>query len=94
VYFTLHALLSGAAAPADALPRQAWWAWVAVAFAALFMLQAVVTARPQGALATRLYPWFYGGLFLDEHFSRALFRLWPPPRALAAAPRSAWPRPA
>ncbi len=91
LWFALHALLHGWVAPADAVPAAPWWALVAVAFAALFVLQCAVTARPQGALATRLYPWFYGGLFLDERFSRAMFRLWPPPRPAVAAPCAAWP---
>jgi NAD(P)H-quinone oxidoreductase subunit 5 len=80
VYFALHAALQGWVAPADAVPTAPWWALVAFAFVLLFALQCVVTARPRGRLATTLYPWFYGGLFLDERFSRAMFRLWPPPR--------------
>jgi len=50
---------------------------VAVAFAALFLLQSALATKPQDALAARLYPAFYGGLFLDEKFSRWVFRLWP-----------------
>jgi NAD(P)H-quinone oxidoreductase subunit 5 len=35
----------------------------------------------------RLYPWFYGGLFLDEKFNRIAFSLWRPPGpAKTAAP--------
>jgi NAD(P)H-quinone oxidoreductase subunit 5 len=90
-YFALHWLLQGWVAPVDAVPAAAWWAPVAVAFALLYLLQGAVTARPQGALATRLYPWIYGGLFLDERFSRAIFRLWPPPRPVATAARAALP---
>jgi NAD(P)H-quinone oxidoreductase subunit 5 len=91
VYFALHAALQGWVAPADALPGAPWWAFVAAAFTLLFALQCVVGTRPQGPLAAALYPWFYGGLFLDERFSRAMFRLWPPPRPVAAAPRAALP---
>jgi NAD(P)H-quinone oxidoreductase subunit 5 len=80
VYFALHAPLDGRIGPADTMSAAPWWAIVAPAFALLFVLQCVVTARPGGTLATRLYPWFYGGLFLDDHFGRAVFRLWPPPR--------------
>jgi hypothetical protein len=50
---------------------------VALAFAGLFLLQSALAMKPQGALAARLYPAFYGGLFLDEKFSRWVFRLWP-----------------
>jgi len=60
---------------------------VALAFGALFLLQSVITVAPQGALTRRLYPWFYGGLFLDEKFNRIAFSLWRPPGpATAAAP--------
>ena len=91
VYFALHALLRGWVAPADAVPAAPWWLVVACAFALLFTLQCVVTARPGGALTRRLYPWFYGGLFLDERFSRAVFRLWPPPRPARHPPAAAMP---
>jgi NAD(P)H-quinone oxidoreductase subunit 5 len=79
VYFALHAALTGWVAPAAALPATAWWLLVATAFALLFVLQCALTAHPDGALARRLYPWFYGGLYLDERFSRVVLRLWPPP---------------
>lgn len=46
-------------------------------FAALYMLQAWILARPQGALARRLYPLAFAGFYLDEHFTRLTFRLWP-----------------
>jgi NAD(P)H-quinone oxidoreductase subunit 5 len=83
-YFGLHTLFSGWVAPAAA-PVPVWlWIGVAAAFSALFVIQAVVTANPQGAAARALYPWFYGGLFLDERVSRALFRLTPPPSPAAA----------
>jgi NAD(P)H-quinone oxidoreductase subunit 5 len=96
LYLALHALLAGRATPADALPAAPWWLFVALAFALLFALQCAVTSRPGGALARRLYPWFYGGLFLDERVSRAVFRLLPPPQppapdalAATALPRAA-----
>jgi NAD(P)H-quinone oxidoreductase subunit 5 len=92
VYFALHALLQGHVAPADAVPADAWWLVPAVAFAGLFVLQSVIALRPQGALARSLYPWFYGGLFLDEWLSRRLWRVWPAPRPARPAPQvaSAW----
>ena len=90
-WFGLHALLAGRVVAAGE-PEAPLWAIAAAGFAALFALQCAVQAAPRGALATRLYPWFYGGLFLDEHVSRAAFRLWPPP-VPAAAP-AARPSPA
>ena len=91
VYFALHAALQGRVVPEGAMPGAPWWAFVAAAFALLFALQSAVAVRPQGALATTLYPWFYGGLFLDERFSRAMFRLWAPRRPGVERPRAALP---
>jgi NAD(P)H-quinone oxidoreductase subunit 5 len=58
---------------------------VALAFGALFVLQSVIALCPRGALARGLYPWFYGGLFLDEAFTRVAFGLWHPPAPAPAA---------
>lgn len=46
-------------------------------FLGLYLLQAWIVARPQGALSRRLYPAAFAGFFLDEHFTRLTFRLWP-----------------
>jgi NAD(P)H-quinone oxidoreductase subunit 5 len=78
-YFSLHALLKPWVAPGAALPAQALWIGVALAFAALFVLQSTIAVAPQAAVARWLYPWFYGGLFLDEKFNRMAFALWRPP---------------
>jgi NAD(P)H-quinone oxidoreductase subunit 5 len=51
--------------------------FVLAMFVLLFLLQSAIRANPSGALARRLYPWFYGGLFLDEMFTRVTFRIWP-----------------
>jgi NAD(P)H-quinone oxidoreductase subunit 5 len=87
-YFGLHWLftvwLLPNAAPAAA-PQPALGLIVGLAFGALFLLQSLITVSPQGALARRLYPSFYGGLFLDETFNRLAFGLWPPPAPAAAA---------
>jgi NAD(P)H-quinone oxidoreductase subunit 5 len=79
LYFGLHAWLATWASQAALPPGQVGVVLVALAFTTLFALQSALTTRPQGALATRLYPAFYGGLFLDERFSRWVFRLWPLP---------------
>lgn len=57
---------------------------VAAGFALLFLTQAALAAAPTGRFARGLYPWFYGGLFLDERFSRAAFALFPPPLPVRA----------
>jgi NAD(P)H-quinone oxidoreductase subunit 5 len=43
----------------------------------LYLLQALILARPNGAVAQRLYPLAFAGFYLDEHFTRLTFRLWP-----------------
>ena len=89
-YFALHAALTAWLAPAMPAmsatppPATALWVFVATAFAALFVLQSVIGVAPQGTLARRLYPWFYGGLFLDEAFTRVAFALLPPPKPAVA----------
>jgi NAD(P)H-quinone oxidoreductase subunit 5 len=88
IYFGLHAWLATWASPAAQAPGIAGAVVVALAFAALFLLQSVLAARPHGSLSARLYPAFYGGLFLDEKFSRFAFRVWPlrTPEAPTSAP--------
>ena len=83
-YFGLHALFAGWGLPDAATPSTALWVGVAVAFAALFVLQSLISVAPRSALARGLYPWFYGGLFLDEKFNRVAFTLWRPPVPAAA----------
>jgi NAD(P)H-quinone oxidoreductase subunit 5 len=84
--FGLHALASAWLPPQPATPPAPLWIAVALAFGALFIVQTSIALRPQSALARRLYPWFYGGLFLDEHFTRVVSAAWPPPSPTPAAP--------
>ena len=51
--------------------------WVMLCFVLLFALQCLIRTRPHGAVASRLYPWFYAGLYLDEWLTRTTFRIWP-----------------
>lgn len=93
-YFGLHALLSGwfpAPVVAPSMVHLILCVGVALAFAGLFILQSVVTLSPSGAFARRLYPWFYGGLFLDEKFNQLAFGWFPPPKP--PAPVSVLPTP-
>jgi NAD(P)H-quinone oxidoreductase subunit 5 len=46
-------------------------------FLALYLIQVAVVTKPRGALARGLYPWAYGGFFLDERFTRLTFQWWP-----------------
>ena len=84
-YFGLHALFATWMVPNPAAPPAPLWIGVALAFVALWLVQSLITVAPRGAVARRLYPWFYGGLFLDEKFNRLAFGLWPPPGPAAAA---------
>ncbi len=59
--------------------------WVMACFALLFVMQCLIRARPHGAVASRLYPWFYAGLYLDEWFTRTTFRIWPARLSTASA---------
>lgn len=85
-YFGLHGLLGGWLGVPVAQPLTALWVGVALVFVALFIVQTATAIAPGSALAQRLYPWFYGGLFLDEKFNSWAFALWAPP---APAPQRA-----
>ncbi|MEO5733281.1 MAG: NADH-quinone oxidoreductase subunit L [Rubrivivax sp.] len=73
LYFLLHAA-SASFGVITADPPAWLLLWVGLLFAALFAVQSCVALAPRGAVARRLYPWFYGGLFLDECFTRLLLR--------------------
>jgi NAD(P)H-quinone oxidoreductase subunit 5 len=77
-YFALHELLGRAVPPGPDAPI-ALLAFVALAFALLFVVHAVVAIAPDGRLSRGLYPWIYGGLFIDEAFTRLAFAIWKPP---------------
>jgi NAD(P)H-quinone oxidoreductase subunit 5 len=79
LYFGWHAAaerLSPAHEPAA--PAALGWAIVVTGFVILFTLQSLLEARPAGALARWLHPRLFAGLHLDELFTRATFRVWPP----------------
>lgn len=92
-YFGLHLAFKAALALPEAAPGAGLVGWVIACFGLLSALQGAVRARPQGAVARRLYPWLFAGLYLDELFTRLSFRLWParlPPPA-ATPPQAALP---
>jgi NAD(P)H-quinone oxidoreductase subunit 5 len=87
-YFGLHEVFAALVLPGMATPHKPQTALligVALAFGALFLVQSVVTVSPQGRIARYLYPWFYGGLFLDEKFNLITFTVWCPPSPVASA---------
>ncbi len=51
---------------------------VVVCFVLLYVVQAMVTARPKGRVAGALYPACFAGFYLDELCTRLTFRVWPP----------------
>jgi NAD(P)H-quinone oxidoreductase subunit 5 len=55
--------------------------FAAMCFIILYAVQIVIRVKPLGRFATALYPWFYAGLYLDEVFTRATFRIWPASQA-------------
>jgi NAD(P)H-quinone oxidoreductase subunit 5 len=79
-YLALHEVFaelvpSGPDAPTALL------AFVAVAAVTLFVIQSASLLRPDGAVVSRLRPWIYAGLFLDDAFTRLAFAVSPPPAA-------------
>ena len=58
----------------------------AICFVLLYGIQIIVRLNPMGALASALYPWLYAGLYLDELFTRATFRVWPANRVSKVPP--------
>lgn len=77
-YFGLHHVFGWFVDPANIATTHTFnLVWVVVCFALLFALQSLIRARPHGVVASRLYPWFYAGLYLDEWFTRTTFRIWP-----------------
>ena len=85
-YIGLHLLFSTWVLPSTGPHHPALWVGVALAFAFLFVIQSLISLAPQGVVARRLYPWFYGGLFLDEKFNKVAFSVWPPPLPKPRAP--------
>ena len=77
-YFGLHVLFSAWLRVPMQAPITALWVLVALAFVGLFALQTQIVVAPRSPVIQTLYPWFYGGLFLDEKFNGIAFRLWPP----------------
>ncbi|MET3107391.1 NAD(P)H-quinone oxidoreductase subunit 5 [Oxalobacteraceae bacterium GrIS 2.11] len=80
LYLTLHQLCAAYLG----LPShdQAGWmsfrvGWVVAVFTLLYLLQSIVLEQPDHVLSRRLYPFFYGGFFLDDLFTRLTFWVWP-----------------
>ncbi|MBS0378115.1 MAG: NADH-quinone oxidoreductase subunit L [Proteobacteria bacterium] len=51
--------------------------WVGLCFIVLYTLQGIISGAPSSGLVRVLYPWVYGGFYLDESVTRFTFRIWP-----------------
>ncbi len=77
-YVALHELF-GRLVPTGSEAPIALLVFTALAFAVLFVVQSACLVAPAGRLASRIRPWIYAGLFLDDAFTRAAFTISPPP---------------
>lgn len=91
-WFAGHTVTSWLVSPATFVAPLALVLVVAVALLALFAIQAAIVLRPGWKLVRQLYPWAYGGFYVDERVSRALLARWPvpgsPTPAFALSPTS------
>jgi NAD(P)H-quinone oxidoreductase subunit 5 len=78
LFLTLHELLGEPPAALDSTARGVAWAFVMLAFLTLFALQSIMQRAPHSGLARALLPRLAAGLYLDEWFTRAVTRVWPP----------------
>jgi NAD(P)H-quinone oxidoreductase subunit 5 len=77
-YFGLHHLFAWLVnMPKTSTTNSFDLVWALLCFGALFIMQCLIRVRPHGTVASRLYPWFYAGLYLDEWLTRVTFRIWP-----------------
>lgn len=65
------------ASPAQSGVQQYLTLLALLMFVSLYLLQTWVVAQPNSKLTRKLYPLVFAGFFLDEHFTRLTFRLWP-----------------
>lgn len=54
------------------------WVLACIGLWGLFVVKSMFQLFPDGWLARASYPWLFAGLFLDEWFTRATFRVWAP----------------
>jgi NAD(P)H-quinone oxidoreductase subunit 5 len=71
----------------DITQQRALLIFASLCFVLLYSIQSMVRVHPLGRFTSRLYPWFYAGLYLDELFTRATFRLWPANQLFVSAAR-------
>ena len=79
-YFALHDLFARLV-PEAAKPPAALLVFVGASFLGLFIVQSLCAVASDSRFVRAIYPWMYGGLFLDEHFTRVAFAVSAPPAA-------------
>jgi NAD(P)H-quinone oxidoreductase subunit 5 len=84
-WFAGHALATWLVTPSAFAVAPALVAAVGMTLLALFVTQAAVVLRPDWPAVRRLYPWAYGGFYVDERISRRLLARWPVPGPAATA---------
>ncbi len=90
LYVAWHSAVAAVPGLAAAEATSPLAAAIAVAgLAVLLITSAALEKRPTGRLATALRPRLFAGFYLDEIFTRATFRLWPPKLPPRAEPEPA-----
>lgn len=88
VYLGWHWVMSGWIGVVAFPPNPGLAIWSVLVFVALYLAQVVVSVSQQSSWAAGPHRWIYAGLYLDEHFTRLTFRVWPvrPPRGVPDSP--------
>jgi NAD(P)H-quinone oxidoreductase subunit 5 len=77
MYLAWHALASRLMAFAPHGTSVPLAIWALAVLLALYLAQGILSSHAYAPVAAGLYRWVYSGLYLDEHFTRLTFRLWP-----------------
>jgi len=75
-------------------PNLVAWGLTVLGFVGLFATKATLQRWPDGRFARLIYPWLFSCLYLDDCFTRLMFRVWPRREQTACRPtiQSALPR--
>ncbi len=93
-YAGWHLAFAALLPPIAAVPSAVAVAFALSAFAALFVVQVLVSVHPHHRITRALQAWAFAGFHLDELFTRATFLVWPPRHVRRAAVTAPAPAPA